>query len=89
MLTVNLFGDHPSFEKNMSNLGAAFNGRVLALPEIHDGNRIVLAFKGPMLQVTWPDLYVRAEQVKEQYKLKAKRWVSGIKVESAANVFFI
>ena len=89
MITVNLFGDHPSFEKNMKNLNEAFGGRVLALPEIHDGNRIVLAFKGAPLNVEWRDLYTRAEQVKAQYKLKAKRWVSGLKAVVTTKTFSI
>lgn len=79
MVTVNLFGDHPSFEKNMKNISEAFAGRIVALPEIHDGNRIVLAFKGPELRIAWADLYARADVVKECYKLKAKRWVSALK----------
>ena len=79
MLTVNLFGDHPSFERNMTHLKEAFDGRVVALPEIHDGNRIALAFKGAPLKVEWSDLYARADVVKDQYGLKAKRWVSALK----------
>ena len=79
MLTVNLFGDHPSFEKNMKHLNKVFDGRVIALPEIHDGNRIALAFKGPALSVSWTDLYERAQHVKDQYDLPAKRWVSALK----------
>lgn len=77
--TINLFGDHPSFIKNMKNLNLIFNNRVLALPEIHEGNRIALAFKGAPINLSWKDLYNRAEIVKEQYGLKAKRWVSGLK----------
>lgn len=82
MLTVNLFGDHPSFEKNMKNLNAAFDGRIIALPEIHEGNRIALAFKGAPLKVEWADLYERASVVKETYGLPAKRWVSALKQAS-------
>ncbi|TDR33150.1 spermidine synthase [Hydromonas duriensis] len=79
MLTVNLFGDHPSFERNMTHLNQVFDGRVIAMPEIHEGNRIALAFKGAPLAVTWTDLYARASVVKEAYDLPAKRWVSALK----------
>ncbi|NYH18956.1 spermidine synthase [Paraburkholderia bryophila] len=47
VVTVNLFGDHPSFVRNMKRLNEAFDGRVIALPEVHDGNRIAIAFSGP------------------------------------------
>lgn len=89
MLTVNLFGDHDSFAHNMAHLNAAFDGRVLALPEIHDGNRIALAFKGPVLSVEWSDLYERADVIKDAYKLKAKRWVSGLKAAVGADLFTV
>ncbi|MGL4766778.1 MAG: spermidine synthase [Formosimonas sp.] len=81
MLTVNLFGDHDSFAHNMANLNVAFDGRVIALPEVHDGNRIALAFKGPAVRMAWDELYERAAVVKDLYKLKAKRWVNGLKAE--------
>jgi spermidine synthase len=92
MLTVNLFGDHPSYERNMLHLNEVFVGRVLALPEIHEGNRIALAFKGAPLSVSWTDLYARADEVKDLYGLKAKRWVSALKsvaLKSSNNNFEI
>ena len=79
MATINLFGDHPSFEKNMRHLNKAFNHRVVALPEIHEGNRIALAFKGEPIQMDWAELYARADAVKSEYTLPAKRWVSALK----------
>ena len=89
MLTINLFGDHPSFERNMDHLMEVFDGRVLFLPEIHDGNRIALAFKGADLQVEWADLYARAEDVKTRYGLPARRWVSALKKACGQSVFAI
>lgn len=77
--TINLFGDHPSFEKNIRHLRQAFDGRVLALPEIHEGNRIALAFKGDAVQLDWAQLYARADEIKALYGLSAKRWVSALK----------
>ena len=79
MATINLFGDHPSFEKNMRHLKQAFNQRVIALPEIHEGNRIALAFKGASIHLDWAELYARADTVKGEYALPAKRWVSALK----------
>ena len=79
MMTVNLFGDHPSFDKNMRHLREAFDGRVLALPEIHEGNRIALAFKGEAIERDWVQLYERADEIKLRYGLAAKRWVSALK----------
>lgn len=79
MATINLFGDHPSFEKNIRHLATAFDGRVFALPEIHEGNRIALAFKGAPVIHEWAELYARADTVKSEYGLAAKRWVSAVK----------
>ncbi|MFZ1418182.1 MAG: spermidine synthase [Burkholderiaceae bacterium] len=89
MATINLFGDHPSFEKNMRNLHEAFGGRVIALPEIHEGNRIALAFKGAPMQLEWAQLYARADEVKALYGLSAKRWVSALKSVHPGSAFVI
>lgn len=84
MLTVNLFGDHPSFERNMRHLGTAFEGRVLALPEVHEGNRIALAFSGPPLDFAWSDLEKRALHVEKTYRLPAKKWLAALRTVSPA-----
>jgi len=75
VLTVNLFGAHASFEKNIRRLSAAFNGRLLSLPQIDAGNQVVLAFKGPPIEVSIEQLLARAEVVESQYGLPAKKWV--------------
>ncbi|MCB5363165.1 spermidine synthase [Pusillimonas sp. CC-YST705] len=74
IMTVNLFGEHESFPRNMTNIGEAFSGRVLALPEVDAGNRIVLAFRD-----AWPDiednaLLDRAQALEAASKLPAMRW---------------
>ncbi len=89
MMTVNLFGDHPSFDKNMRHLREAFDGRVLALPEIHEGNRIALAFKGEPIARDWVQLYERADEIKLHYGLAAKRWVSALKAVHSGAQFEI
>jgi spermidine synthase len=79
--TINLFGDHPSFRKNMPAICSAFD-HVLALPEVHDGNVVVIAFKSePALD--FADLYQRAAVIKDMTKLPARSWVNGMK--SAVN----
>ncbi|MEB2400940.1 MAG: spermidine synthase [Alcaligenaceae bacterium] len=78
VMTVNLFGDHASFPRNLDNIRAAFGGRVLELPEIDAGNRIVLAFKGPVLDITAGQLLERAELVEAEYGLPARRWAKAL-----------
>jgi spermidine synthase len=76
VMTVNLFGDHPSFAKNIKAMRFAFK-HVICLPEVHDGNVVALCFK------TKPDLdperlAARAAQIVAATKLPAKSWVKGI-----------
>lgn len=76
--TINLFGDHPSFVRNMKHLKVAFDGRVIALPEVHEGNRIALAFSGPALAVPFAALKARARLIEAQLGLPARKWVSAL-----------
>lgn len=78
VLSVNLFGEHESFPRNIANLEAAFDGRLLMLPEIDAGNRIVLAFNGPPLSVTAGQLLDRAHDVESRYRLPARRWARAL-----------
>lgn len=82
--TINLFGDHPSFVRNMKHLNAAFDGRVIALPEVHEGNRIALAFSGPALAISYAALTRRAELIEAQLGLRARRWVKALREVDAA-----
>lgn len=83
MVVVNLFGEHASFPRNMRRLLAAFDGRVLALPEIDAGNRVALAFHGPNIEIPWARLYERAKAIEARYGLPARRWVDGFKRAAA------
>ncbi len=75
--TINLFGDHPSYAKNIKALKTAFKS-VICLPEVHEGNVIAIAFnKAPALDFT--DLYARAAAIRTMTKLPARSWVDGIK----------
>ena len=76
VMTVNLFGDHPSFNKNIKAMRFAFD-HVICLPEVHDGNVVALCFKSK------PDLdperlAARAAQIVAATKLPAKSWVKGL-----------
>jgi len=76
IMTVNLFGDHPSFAKKIKAMHAAFE-HVICLPEVHDGNVVALCFR------TRPELdpaalTARAAQILATTKLPAKSWVKGI-----------
>ena len=78
ILAVNLFGDHASFPRNIENLDKAFNGRLALLPEIDAGNRIVLAFSGPSIDIAAQDLLARAAMVESNYGLPARRWARSL-----------
>ncbi|BAN22643.1 class I SAM-dependent methyltransferase [Caballeronia insecticola] len=82
VVTINLFGDHPSFVRNMRHLNEAFDRRVIALPEVHDGNRVALAFAGPALDVPFAALEARAKLIEAELGLPARKWVKGL-AESA------
>lgn len=77
VMTVNLFGDHPSYAKNLRAMEYAFD-TVVSLPEVHDGNVVALAFKGAVT-FDFPELYARAALIESQTRLPAKSWVNGIK----------
>ena len=85
VVTVNLFGDHPSFVRNMKRLNEAFDGRVIALPEVHDGNRISIAFAGPEIDVPYAQLEKRAKLIEKELKLPARQWVKGLAISAGAD----
>jgi spermidine synthase len=77
IMTVNLFGDHPSYAKNLSAMHYAFD-TVIALPEVHDGNVVAIAFNtAPEIDIA--ALYERAAQITAATRMPAKSWVNGIK----------
>ncbi len=77
ILTVNLFGDHPSFARNIKALRFVFD-EVICLPEVHDGNVVALAFNTKPI-LNFDALYERAKEITDETKLPAKTWVNGIK----------
>ena len=86
VLTVNLFGAHASFGRNMRALKEAFDGRVVALPEVHEGNRVAVAFNGPPLGVRWTSVRERADSIARSLKLPASTWVDALRESSLRGV---
>jgi spermidine synthase len=80
-LTVNLFGDHPSFMRNLKALRGAF-AQVLCLPEIHDGNVVAIALKQPRA-LDFTALYQRADAIHAATALPARSWVDGLQTAQA------
>jgi len=79
---VNLFGEHASFERNLRRIERAFGGRVLVLPPIAEGNRVVFAFAGPTLAVRWSMLEGRARLLRRRLALPAEDWVRALRARS-------
>jgi spermidine synthase len=77
IMTVNLFGDHPSFARNIKAMKFAFD-HVICLPEVHDGNVVALCFQ-TRPEIDFDALAARAAQIVAATKLPAKSWVKGIK----------
>ena len=82
VMTVNLFGNHGSFKTNIKNICNAFNNRVLVFQQVHDCNVVVIALKGPSLDVDWKDVKGRAEFLERKYGLPTKAWVPGLRSEN-------
>ncbi|CAM5222326.1 Spermidine synthase OS=Castellaniella defragrans OX=75697 GN=HNR28_001668 PE=4 SV=1 [Castellaniella defragrans] len=77
-MSVNLFGHHESFAGNLRDIQAAFDGRVLCLPEVDEGNTVVLAFKGELAPVHVPEWLDRARLLESRTGLPAQRWVHSL-----------
>lgn len=78
IMTANVFGDDFSnYDKNLLAMEQVFDA-VAWLPEVHDANVIVIAFKDAP-QIDFSLLYDRAAEIKRRYNLDARRWVNGLK----------
>ncbi|TFW14920.1 spermidine synthase [Duganella callida] len=76
VMTVNLFGDHPSYARNLKAMKFAF-AQVICLPQVHDGNVVAIAFKRAR-EIDLEALKTRAAQIVADTKLPAKSWIKGI-----------
>ncbi len=63
VVTVNLFGAHESTPRNLQRIQKAFEGRVICMPAVAEGNVVVLAFVGPPLSIEWAWLQQRAKRL--------------------------
>jgi len=78
IFVVNLFGNHESFDKNMENIVSAFGENYILMPEVDEGNVVVIAFKGEQLNLSVGGLLERAGQLKKKYRFPALQWVKGV-----------
>jgi len=78
VVSVNLFGNHDSFGRNLEHLHAAFDGRILELPEVDEGNRVVLALKGPPVTISLAQWLDRARAVQTRFGLPAQQWARAL-----------
>ena len=77
VMTTNVFGDFSNYDKNLQNMELVFDA-VVWLPEVHDANIVVVAFKNAP-QIDFSVLYERANGIKKSMNLPAKGWVTGLK----------
>jgi spermidine synthase len=78
IMTTNVFGDDfANYDKNLQAMEQVFDA-VVWLPEVHDANIVVVAFRDAP-QVDFSVLYDRAGEIKRRLNLPAKNWVNGLK----------
>lgn len=77
IMMTNVFGDFPNYAKNLQAMEMVFDA-VAWVPEAHDSNIVVIAFKkAPVLDFS--ELYQRAAAIRTALNLPAKGWVTGLK----------
>jgi len=77
VMTANVFGDFANYDKNLQNMELVFDA-VVWLPEVHDANIVVIAFKRAP-QIDFSVLYARANAIRKNMNLPARGWVTGLK----------
>jgi spermidine synthase len=77
IMTANVFGDYSNYDKNLQNMELVSDA-VVWLPEVHDANIVVVAFKTAP-QIDFSVLYERANGIRKNMNLPAKGWVTGLK----------
>jgi spermidine synthase len=78
ILTANVFGDDvTNYDKNLQTMEQVFDA-VVWLPEVHDANIVVVAFKDAP-QIDFSILYERAGEIRRRFNLPARNWVNGLK----------
>jgi spermidine synthase len=77
IMTANVFGEFGNYDKNLEAMTEVFDA-VVWLPEVHDANIVVIAFKRAP-QIDFSVLFERAGEIKRRLNLPAKKWVEGLK----------
>jgi spermidine synthase len=75
--TFNVFGGE-DFEVSYSAISEAFRGRVLATPEVQEGNKIIIASNAPKRTWKVSELKEKAEWIRKTYHIPTKRWLEGL-----------
>ena len=76
-----MFGGE-DFTKSLDNISKAFDGRVLVMPDVAEGNRIILAKKGPKENYSVELLDQRAAELQASRHLPAKKIWKKLKQEN-------
>ena len=79
--SYNVFGGE-DFTKSLDNISKAFDGRVLVMPDVAEGNRIILAKKGPKETYSVELLDQRAAELQASRHLPAKKIWKKLKQEN-------
>lgn len=74
VVVMNLFGEHASFAPNRERIAEAFDGRVLELPPIAEGNIVLLALAGPPLDVTVEAMLARGRALRVAHGMAFDAW---------------
>jgi spermidine synthase len=77
IMTTNVFGDFDNYAKNLQHMELVFDA-VVWLPEVHDANIVVIAFKRSP-SIDFSVLYDRANQIRKSLNLDARPWVDGMR----------
>jgi spermidine synthase len=77
IMTANVFGDVANYGNSLDAMEQAFDA-VVWLPEVHDANIVVIAFKRAP-DVDFSALYARAAEIRRRFNLPAREWVNGLK----------
>lgn len=75
---VNLFGGHRGHAGSLRRLARAFDGRVMAMAPVPEGNVVALAFAGPPLRADPAALRARARWLQARCGLPATAWLKAL-----------